>query len=406
MPQLTRRTALQGLALTAIATPALAAGKTVKIGLNLPFTGAAADTASMISHGAALAIDDINAAGGAGGYQLVLMTLDDGTVTAGQYDPAQAAINARKMITDPEVMAAVGPMNSGSAKAMCPILSAAGLAIITPSATNPDMTNPAMAQIYRPGKLTFFRTVTTDAYQSPNMVNYFVDVLKLTSVVILDDGGAYGVGLADKFEAQARKRGMTVLARDRLDPKQPDYSAALYRLKALNPQALYAGSDQQAGVKIVKQSYDVMPGVVKAGGDGFFSSEILKAGGAAATEGWYATLASPHVMEEQQTQDFVTKFVAKYSSQPADYTITAYDAVMVIADAITRVAAAGPITREAVRAAIASAHVKTLQGDVAFDANGDLASRVISVFQAKYNASFPTDDLIHQFKYIGVAPEG
>jgi branched-chain amino acid transport system substrate-binding protein len=304
------------------------------------------------------------------------------------------------------VVAAVGPMNSGSAKAMCPILSTAGLASITPSATNPDMTNPNLAQIYRPGQLAFFRTVTTDAYQAPNLANYFIDVLKLQSVCILDDSGAYGVGLADKFEAQARKRGLSVLGRDRLDPKQADYTAALYRLKALGPQALYVGADQQAGVKIVKQSYDIMPGVIKGGGDGFFTPEILKAGGFPAAEGWYATVASPHVTQKQETQDWVKAFVAKYGQQPSDYTITAYDAVVVIGDAIGRAAAAGAVTRETVRAAIASGRVQTLQGEVAFDANGDLASRVISVFQIHHDPDYPADDVIHQYKYMGVAVEG
>jgi branched-chain amino acid transport system substrate-binding protein len=409
MHSLTRRSALRLLpaaALAAGARPAAAQAKTLTIGVDLPLTGAAADTANVIRDGAQMAVDEINAKGGVAGYKLALLVLDDGTATAGQYDPAQAAINARKMVNDPSVVAAIGPMNSGSAKAMCPILSTGGLATITPSATNPDMTNPQLAEIYRPaGKLTFFRTVTTDAYQGPNLANFYVDTLKLKSVVILDDGGAYGVGLADRFEAQAKKRGMAVLGRDRLDPKQADYSTAISRFKALNPDAMYCGMDQQAGVKVIKQSYDIMPKVVKAGGDGFFGAEILSAGGFPAAEGWYATIASPHVLEEARIEPWLKDFVAKYDRQPADYTITAYDGVMVIADAIERAAKAGAVTRAAVREAIQSAKVKTLQGEVSFDANGDLASRIVSVFQIQRDPAYPATDVIHQFKYVGEAPE-
>jgi branched-chain amino acid transport system substrate-binding protein len=297
-------------------------------------------------------------------------------------------------------------MNSGSAKAMCPILSQAGLATITPSATNPDLTDPKFANIYRPGGVPiFFRTVTTDAFQGPNMANYFLDTLKLKSVCILDDSGAYGVGLADKFEAQARKRGLTVLARDRLDPKASDYSATLTRFKGLNPDALYCGGDAQAGVKVMKQSYEIMPKMVKAGGDGFYGPELLSGAGFPAVEGWYATVASPHVLEEKSMEAWLKTFTEKYGRQPADYTITAYDGLMVVADAIGRAAKAGAVTRATVRDAIQSANLKTLQGDISFDANGDLASKIVSVYQIRRDDKYPAGDVIHQYKYVGVAPQ-
>ena len=103
--------------------PALAADKTVTIGINLPLTGADAHDAELIKDGAMLALDEANAKGGVAGYKINVMVLDDGTATAGQYDPAQAATNARKMVADDSVVAAIGPQMSGSGKAMSPILS-------------------------------------------------------------------------------------------------------------------------------------------------------------------------------------------------------------------------------------------------------------------------------------------
>ena len=117
-------------ALTGGMRPARAAQKSVTIGINLPFTGAGAEDATNILHGAVLAIEEANAAGGPGGYDVKILTLDDGTATAGQYDPAQAAINARKMVSDPMVVGAIGPMASGSGKAMAPLLSQGDLAAI------------------------------------------------------------------------------------------------------------------------------------------------------------------------------------------------------------------------------------------------------------------------------------
>ena len=91
---------------------------------------------------------------------------------------------------------------------------------------------------------------------------------------------------------------------------------------------------------------------------------------------------------------------------PDDYTITAYDAALVIIDAVKRVAASGkPVTRENVRDAIQTAKVPTIQGTVSFDENGDLADRTVSVFQIKKDAAKSLTDVSAQYKYIDVAPQ-
>jgi branched-chain amino acid transport system substrate-binding protein len=408
---ISRRTAiaLGSAAAASLALPATAgaAEKVLRIPINMPFTGEEAEGAALVKNGASLAIEEINAKGGVAGYKFEAVLMDDGTSNAGGYDPGQAATNARKMINDPLALVALGPYNSGSGKAMSPILSAASLAIITPCATNPDITDPKFAQIYRPqGPAVFFRTVSTDAFQGPNMANFYAQVLKVPSVYVLDDSGAYGVGIADAFEAQARKRGINVMGHDRLDPKQADYSPALTKIKSMGAASLYFGGNPQAGIKVVKQSYEILPNIVKGGGDGVYEPEILGGGGFPAAEGWYATIAAPHLLDDPKSQPWVKRYVAKFNKQPNDYCITAYDAVMVIADALERVAKSGkPPTRASMRAAIEATKISTLQGTVSFDKNGDLASRIISVFQIKHDTTFPADDMAHQFKYIGVAPQ-
>jgi len=410
---LSRRSLIINLSTTALVgalamhARSAAADKTVTIGINLPFTGADAHDAELIKDGALLAIDEANAQGGVAGYKIDVLLLDDGTATAGQYDPAQAATNARKMVADKNVVAAIGPQMSGSGKAMSPILSQGDLATVTPSSTNPDITDPKFAGQYRPkGKPIYFRTVTTDAYQGPNMANYYADVLKVKSVYVLDDSGAYGVGIADTFQAQAEKRGIKVLGRDQLNPKETDYTTTLTKIKSLNPGALYYGGVGQAGVKLVKQSYDVVPKMIKGGGDGVYSAEILRGAGFPAAEGWYATIAAPDILENPEAVPVIERFAKKYGQQPENYSITAYDAALVILDAVKRVAASGKeVTRDAVRDAIQSAHVNTLQGEITFDENGDLRNREISVFRIVKNDKYPVDDVLHQYKYLGVAPQ-
>jgi branched-chain amino acid transport system substrate-binding protein len=384
-----------------------AQGKTLTIGITLPMTGADAEDAELIKDGAQLALEEANAKGGVAGYKLEWIILDSGTATAGQYDPAQAATNTKKLVANVGVVANIGPQMSGEGKAMSAILSSADLATITPSSTNPDITDPKFASQYRPsGKAVYFRTVTTDAFQGPNMANYFAEKLKVKSVYVLDDGGAYGVGIANSFQKRAEEKGIKVMGRDQLNPKEADYTTVLTKIKGLNPDALYYGGVDQAGAKLAKQTYDVIPKMPKGGGDGMYSAALLKGAGFPAVEGWYATIASPHLLDDPEVQGWVKRFNARWNKQPEDYSITAYDAALVIIDAIDRVAKSGkPVNRSAVRDAIQTAHVKTMQGVVSFDANGDLQSRVISVFQIVHNTKFPDDDIIHQYKYLGLAPE-
>jgi branched-chain amino acid transport system substrate-binding protein len=371
---------------------------TIGIGINLPFTGADAADAANIRDGALMAIDEINAKGGiAGKIQIVPVIKDDGTVAAGQYDPAQAATNTKQFVADPNVMAVVGPQMSGSGKAMSPIASEANLMLITPSSTNPDITDPKFASQYRPnGKAIYFRTVTTDAYQGPYMANYAAEVLGAKSVYVLDDSGAYGEGTANAFEAQANAKGMTVLGHDKLDPKESDYTTVLTKIKSMSPDALYYGGVQQAGVKLAKQAYDVMPDVAKLAGDGMYSVSLSEQAGPAA-EGWYATQAVPDTLEQPEAQDWVARYEAKWNKPPiTNYTLTAYDAVLVIEDTVSRLLQDGmPLTRENIRDYTLKTNLPTLQGVISYDENGDLRDKVVSVFQVRDG----------KFQFVGNAPQ-
>ena len=384
-----------------------AMSKTLYVGITLPLTGADAEDAELIKDGAVLAIDQANAKGGVAGYKIEAIILDSGTATAGQYDPAQAATNTRKLVANMGVVANIGPQMSGEGKAMSAILSEADMATITPSSTNPDITNPAMASQYRPkGKAVYFRTVTTDAFQGPNMANYYAETLHVKTVYVLDDSGAYGVGIADSFSKRAAEKGIKILGRDQLNPKEADYTTILTKIKGLNPDALYYGGVGQAGVKLTKQAYDVIPKMPKGGGDGMYGGTILTGGGFPAVEGWYATIAGPHLLENPEVQPWLKSFQAKFNKVPQDYSITAYDAALVILDAIKRVAATGKTPdRHNVRDAIQASNLKTLQGTISFDKNGDINSRVVSVFKIVHDPKYKDDDIIHQYKYVGVAPQ-
>ena len=238
------------------------------------------------------------------------------------------------------------------------------------------------------------------------MANFYAQNLKAKSIYILDNSGAYGVSLANSFEKQAAKLGLKILDREQLNPKEADYTTVLTKIKAVKPDAIYCGCDAQAGVKFAKQAYDIIPNVLKGGGDGIAGGAFLKGVGFPAVESWYSTNASPHLTEDPAVANSVKNYVAKYGSQPSDYSITAYDAALIIIDAIKRTAESGKaVNRSNVRDAIQSANLNTLQGVVSFDENGDIKDRTVSVFQYRKSAQFPEDDILHQQHYEGVAPQ-
>ena len=176
-------------------------------------------------------------------------------------------------------------------------------------------------------------------------------------------------------------------------------------MKPLNMDALYYGGSAMTAVKLAKQSYDIVPNIIKAGGDGVYSAALLKAAGFPAMQGWYATIAAPYLAENPAVQPWIKRFTDKYGLGPSSYAFTAYDCMLVALDAIKRVAESGaPVTRSAVRDAIQTANVETLQGTVSFDKYGDIKDRTISVFQARYDPQYPPEAVLHQYKYLGVAP--
>jgi branched-chain amino acid transport system substrate-binding protein len=374
-----------------------AQGKVVKIGLSLPLTGADADGSDAVLKGTQMAIAEVNAKGGAAGYKLEAVVFDSATPAAGQYDPAQAATNYKKFVADTLVLVAVGPIMSGEGKAISPILSEADMATITPSSTNPDITDPKFQAQYRPkGKAVYFRTVTTDAYQGPNMANYLFHSQKIKSVYVLDDGGAFGVGIADSFQKRAGELGVKLLGRDRLDPKEADYKTILTKIKGLSPDALYYGGVMQAAAKLAPQSYEVIPKVIKAGSDGVYDLSWPKQSGKEAVDGWFCSQASPELVTSPKVEAWVTKFKSTMKRDPTNYAITAYNAVLVIADAVERTAAGGkPPTRTSLRDAIQATKLSSIQGPIAFDANGDILTRTVSIYQWRDG----------EIKYVSVAPE-
>jgi branched-chain amino acid transport system substrate-binding protein len=229
------------------------------------------------------------------------------------------------------------------------------------------------------------------------MANHAFYNLQVRKVYILDDGGAFGVGIADSFQRRAKELSMTILGRDQLNPKEPDYKTILTKIKGMSPDALYYGGVQQAAVKLARQAYEVMPTVHKLGSDGIYDLAFPEQAGKAAAEGWWASNASPDMLSDPKAEEWINTFRSKYKREPINYSITAYNGILVIAEAVERVVKSDkPVNHATVREAIEKTNLeRTLQGPIAYDENGDIKSRIIALYQVQDG----------KFKYMGVAPE-
>jgi branched-chain amino acid transport system substrate-binding protein len=364
------------------------AGDTIKIGVDLPTSGADASDGVPTRNGAELAIEQANAAGGvtiAGKtYKLEMFALDD--AVNGVHNPEQGAKNVQAFIADPAVLAMVGPFNSNVARAEMPIVNQAGLAQISPANTNEALTKPEFGQTgtYRPtGIITYFRVCTTDDIQGPAAADYMYNKLNVKNIYILDDTETYGKGLADNVEKRFKANGGTVVGHEGVPKGTSDFRTIMTKIAGLTPKvdALFYGGTTSNGLALArKQMADAGLTIPFMGGDGIVEAEFTKVAQDAAN-GSYGTVAAVNAATLPEAKQFLADYKAKYNEEVGAYSANAYEAANIIIDALKRATA---VDREAVRAAIAATKdYKGVIGTTSFDENGDTTNRWISIYEVK-----------------------
>jgi branched-chain amino acid transport system substrate-binding protein len=354
-------------------------GQTIKIGMGAPMTGDNAAFGQDISQAAKIALSD---AGQFNGFSFELVAEDDGGTAEG------GASVANKLVSDSTVVAIEGHIFSGATKAAMPIYEAAGIPMMSPSATNPTLTTS--------GSTVFNRAVFTDAAQGKFAAQYLYNKLGIKKLAILHDGQAYGQGLAQVVNDQFTALGGTVVTFQAITPGLADYMAQLADVASKSPEALFYGGYTAEAVVIVnqmKQSGLDPAKVTFFGDDGTFGQDFLDRTGANGY-GAYSTSLVP------STSDAKTKFDAAYLAaygQPAGklspYTWTAYDAGAVLIKAIEGVAVLGSdgnlyIPRGALVAAVrGTTGYQGLSGTITCDATGECSASG-PVFQQDVNGAW------------------
>ncbi|MCU0804427.1 MAG: branched-chain amino acid ABC transporter substrate-binding protein [Burkholderiales bacterium] len=339
----------------------------VKIGHVAPLTGNIAHLGKDNENGARLAVDDLNAMGIAvDGKKLVfeLVGEDD------QADPKTGTVVAQKLV-DAKVNAVVGHLNSGTTIPASKIYNDAGIAQISPSATNPTYTQQ--------GFKTAFRVMANDVQQGSVLGSYAAKSLNAKTVAIIDDRTAYGQGLADEVEKAAKAGGAAVVAREFTKNDATDFTAILTKIKGKKPDVIfYGGMDAQAG-PMLKQIKTLGIKTKFLTGDGGCSPEMIKLAGDA-SEGVYCSQAGLPLDKMPRGADFEKRYKAKFNTDVQIYSPYSYDAVLVIADAIKRANSADPAK---IVAELPNTATEGVTGKVQFDDKGDVKNGAITVYTVK-----------------------
>ena len=373
---------------SASSTTQTSADKVIRIGIDLPVSGADASTGIPTQNGAVLAIEEANSKGLPGGFKLVPNALDD--AQQGVHDPALGAQNVKTFIADPTVLAMIGPFNSNVAKAEIPLTNDAGFVQIAPSTTNTGLTkgdDAAKLRTSHPDVNTFFRVCTTDDRQGAAGAK-FVQRLGFKRAFVVDDNETYGKGLADVFEQQFAALGGTILGHEHITKNQQDFKALLTKANSLKPDVVfYGGTTSSGGGLLRKQMADVgMRGVPFVGGDGISDDEFLHTAGDMANNSYY-TVAAPEAEKLPAARTFVATYVERWKSPVGAYSANAYTAANVeiaaIEKAIKKNGGAMPTRADVLRNVAATRDFDSPIGKVGFDARGDTTNPILTLREIK-----------------------
>ena len=302
-------------------TASTGGGDTIKVGVYGDLTGQTSSFGQSTKNGIELAVEEINAAGGVGGKKIQLVIEDD------QGRPEQAKTVVQKLISQDKVQAVLGEVASTNSLAAAPVAQEAKIPMISPSSTNPKVTEVGDY---------ISRVCFIDPFQGSVMAKFASNTLKAKTAAILGDVNSdYSKGLTQFFEEEFTKLGGKVLAKEAYTQTDPDFKGQLTKIRNLKPDVIYIpGYYGQVGI-IAKQARELDMNMPLLGGDGWDSPEIWKLGGAALKN----TYISNHYSAENpapEIQNFVKAYKAKFNVEPDSLAALAYDAAKVLADAIKR----------------------------------------------------------------------
>jgi branched-chain amino acid transport system substrate-binding protein len=325
---------------------------TVKIGEVDPLTGGVSQFGIGCHQGFVLAFEEINGEGGVLGQKIELVTEDD------QSKPGQSATAVRKLITQDKVVAILGDATSSATLEAAPIAQSDKIPMITPTATNPRITEVGDF---------IFRVCFLDEFQGRVLAKFAREKLKAQRIFTLTDVKQdYSVDLLKFFKDEFTKLGGTIVGEQSYSTGDIDFRAQLTPIRGTKPDAVYVPGYYQEVALIVKQGRQIGLTMPFIGCDGWANQALVTIGGKAIDGCFFTNHFSP---DDQSpiVKSFVAKYQDKYGALPDTFSALGYDAARLLADALKR---AGSTDSSTLRDALAKTQAfPGVTGQISIDAN-------------------------------------
>jgi branched-chain amino acid transport system substrate-binding protein len=322
----------------------------ILVGEYSSLTGTTATFGQSTDNGIKMAFDELNKAGGVLGKKLAVAVEDD------QSKPEEAATAATKLINQNHVVAMLGEVSSSRSLAAAPICQAAGIPMVSPSSTNPRVTQVGNF---------IFRVCFIDPFQGLVMAKFAANSLKVKKVAILVDvRNDYSVGLQTFFRENFKQLGGTIVSEQSYSEGDSDFHAQLTQIKSASPEAIYVPGYYTEVGTIARQARELGITVPLLGGDGWDSPRLFEIGGDA-LNGCY--ISNHYSVDDPSPaiQKFVGDYRARYKQTPDALAALGYDAAKILADAIAR---AGSTDADKIRAAlVATKDYSGVTGQITID---------------------------------------
>jgi len=316
-------------------------GGEITLGLYTSMTGSGATYGASTRDGIQMAIDEANAKGGILGKKLKLQLEDN----AGK--PDQAVTVVQKLISSDNVLVVLGDFMSSNTLAAAPICQAAKVPMMSPSATNPEVTKKGDY---------IFRACFIDSFQGTVGARFAKDKLKAkTAAILIDNKSDHSRGVA-KFFADEFKKSGTIVATEYYTQGDGDFRAQLTNIKGKKPDVLYLPAYYTDAGAIAMQARELGLKQPMLGSDAWDSPMLAKIGGKAIEGGYFSTHYSTET-KDPRSQEFVANYKkANNGEAPDALTAVAYDSAKIVLAAIEKagVSESNEADRKKIRDAIAA----------------------------------------------------
>jgi branched-chain amino acid transport system substrate-binding protein len=291
------------------------AAKEIVVGEYGSLTGTSATFGISTRNGIELATDELNSAGGIAGIKVRVVVEDD------QSKPEEAATAVNKIISRDRPVAVLGEVSSSRSLAAAPLLQQAGIPMISPSSTNPKVTEVGD---------NIFRVCFIDPFQGTAIAQFAINQKGIKNVAILKDvKNDYSIGLAQFFTETFTRLGGTIVGEEAYSEADLDFKAQLTGIIAGNPEALFIpGYYTEVGL-IARQARELGFKGAILGGDGWDSSKLVEIGQDAIVGGYYTN----HYSVDDPSplvQEFIKKYESKFHEKPDGLAALGYDAAKIL----------------------------------------------------------------------------